>query len=1532
MRKENFPLLLKTIICIILFIFPAGINAQNNSIRFSHISLESGLSQATIFQIIQDKQGFLWIATADGLNRYDGYQFKVYNVEKGNPRSLSNGYVLALYEDQQGYIWAGTRGGGLNRFDPAKDEFLRYQHDPQNSNSLINDTILCLSQDLSGNLWVGTEEGLDMLDVKSGVFTHYTHDPQNSNSLSHNRVLTLYESPSQPGILWVGTQGGGLNRLDMAKIQFTHYQHDPDIPDSLSDNKVTTLYEPPSKPGMLWIGTDGGGLNIISLPETEKEDVSFTHYKHNPENPKSLSHNFVTIIYQDRKGKFWICTGGGGLNRLIPGDKPQEAPIFIHYKKDYNNPSTIGANFINAICEDRSGIIWFGCYSEGISKMDPQQPHFIHYKNNPLDPNSLGVNSVRCIMEDKAGILWVGTFGGGLNKFNQKTGRFSHYKNNLNNSKSISHNRVFSLYEDRSGDFWIGTDSGGLNKLDRVKEKFIRYQTSIDSSSENRVNTLLEDAKGVFWVGTRHEGLYIFDREKGKFIKQFQHDPANPSSLSNNDVYLIQEDREGEIWICTFGGGLNKFDREKETFLHFTYKPNDPHSISDNKLLCMIEGSQGIFWIGTYGGGLNRFDKKNNRFTHFSTSDGLPSDAVYGILEDDQGNLWLSTNKGICKFTPESKKCKNYDFRDGLQSNEFNGNAFFKNSQGKMFFGGINGFNEFNPNDIVENPFVPPIVITDFQLFNRKVPIGKMKNGRTILTKSISNTSEIELSHRDRVFSFEFVALNYTSTDKNQYKYIMEGLEDEWNLVGNRRFATYTTIPSGEYIFRVKGSNNDGVWNEEGVSLKITMNPPFWQTWWFYTICIAFVSVLIIFIYKMRVRSLEIRKKELEELVNQRTLELQNANTELEKLSIVARETDNAVMIMDNKGNIEWTNEGATRLYEITLQQLIQTQGQNLVDLSVNPNIKDILNQCVNQKVPVTYESLGKTKSGKELWTQTSLTPILDSEGKVEKIIGIDADITELKKANEIAKKERMAAEMANQSKSEFLARMSHEIRTPMNGVIGFTDMLLDTDLTEEQVDYAMTISRSGEALITLLNDILDFSKIEAGELTFDPIDFDPEVTVFDICDLIMPRIGTKPIELLCRIGDNVPAYVRSDAGRFRQVIVNLMSNASKFTMKGEIELSLEVEQEVKEKLNLHVKVRDTGIGISKGKMESVFEAFQQADGSTTRNYGGTGLGLTICKQISALMGGDVWAESEEGKGSTFHFTCWVDKAKKGSEKKFMPQYLEEKQVLIVDDNPTNLEILTHTLSMAKMRVIPISKPLKVVPVLFDRLKNKDPIDICIIDIQMPGFSGYDLAKEIRALSSSVSKLPLLAFSSSTISRSKTFKDAGFNGFLPKPIRRKKLIKVLERLLVSVERNKVEKKESMVTQHSVVEETKHAIHILLVEDNPINLKLALFILEKAGYQVTVADNGKEAVDIFSTAPEAFDIILMDIQMPVLDGRSATGMLRNKGFKEIPIIAMTAEAMKGDREKCIEAGMDDYISKPLKRDVIFKMVKKWCLDR
>jgi len=795
---------------------PAFLLAQNpaRGIKFERLGLEQGLSQSTVSCILQDHQGFMWFGTQDGLNKYDGYRFIVYKHDVQDSNSLSNNFITSIYEDRSGTLWIGTRAGGLNRFERNTERFTRFINDPPNPYSLSDNLVWEIYEDRAGTIWIGTRRGLNRFDREKELFTRFLNHPDKPHN--EDWVQAICEDSTSRNTLWIGT-AGGLHRFDREKEQFTRVIHDPKDLHGMSHNDVISLRE--DHTGLLWIGIESGGLYRFD-PATEQ----FTHFVYDPKNPNRLGSNFVPSIYEDRLGTLWIGTGGG----LHKFDREKEH--FIRFVNDPTNAHSLSNNSVLSIYEDRSGVLWLGTGAGGINKFDRGQKRFAHYVQDPQNPNSLNGSIVRSIYEDHAGTLWIGTADGGLNRFDRKKEQFTHFATDPKISHSLSDNTIFSICEDPTSRniLWIGTGGGGLNRFDRNTEHFTRFVYD-PQNPNNRYDNIIRsnyiDHSGVLWLGT-WRGLKRFDYEKKQFIR-FIRDPKNPHSLSENYIHTVSEDHSGTLWIGTTGG-LNKFDRATEQFTRFLHDPTDSHSLSGNSVFAINEDSFGTLWIGT-DEGLNKFDRKSEQFLNYTEKDGLPNNTIYGILDDDQGRLWLSTNKGLSRFDPKTETFKNYDVHDGLQSYEFNGGAYHKSRSGEMFFGGINGFNAFHPDSIKDNPYNPPIAISSFKRYNTDEAEGK-----PIIEKGIAAREHVTLSYKDNILAFEFAALSYRNTLKNQYAYKLEGFNDNWIHLGTKRDVTFTNLDPGTYTLRVKGSNNDGVWNEEGTSLKITITPPWWKTWWAY--------------------------------------------------------------------------------------------------------------------------------------------------------------------------------------------------------------------------------------------------------------------------------------------------------------------------------------------------------------------------------------------------------------------------------------------------------------------------------------------------------------------------------------------------------------------------------------------------------------------------------------------------------------------------------------------------------------------------
>ena len=829
--------------------------------------MKDGLSQSSILAMIQDKRGYMWFATGSGLNKYDGYTFKVYLNNPNDSLSISDNGISALFEDRDGYIWVGTTNGFVNKFDRQTETFRRF-----NISLIINPlengednyyeypllysrssdySITSISEDAEGRIWIGTwGRGLFILDKQSNKITNFCNNKDDPYSLSFNRVTKILSDKNKN--MWIATFGGGLNKATFNsaptnsnnKLHFQHYKNLISNKSSLSDNKVTTLFE--DKSGSLWIGTYYGGLNKLDLKNQKEkiETAKFTYFISQKKNQSSLSDNSVMAITEDDSGFLWIGTFGGGLNRFNPQDN-----TFLHFVHNNLDENTIADNDVISLYKDNSGIIWVGTHlGEGISRLERKNVKFDIIKSNPASSSSLNDDVVWSILKDKENILWVGTYRGGLNRYDEKSKMFTFYKNNPTNPNSISNNHIRSLAEDDFGNLWVGTYAGGLNKFDKGSGKITRYRTSLSDSagiSGNQIQKLFIDSNSVMWIAVFGGGLNVLDlkkqsQSKPHFIK-YRFDYSDPSSISDDRVYTIYEDRRKNLWIGTFGGGLNKFDRKSKKFERFRNDPQNPFSLQNDKVLCLYEDNSGNFWVGTSGNGLIKFDRDKKKFISYGVTENINADVIYGILEDDQKNLWLSTSNGIYKYSYETSVAARYDLQDGVQSLEFSGGAYFKAADGEMFFGGINGINRFFPDRVKDNPFVPPVVITSIKVANNYIKGEKDK---------------LILNHHENFITFEFAALAFSDPSDNYYSYMLTGFDDDWKSISAKyRVANYTNLPPGEYVFKVRGANQDGIWNPKETYIYILIYPPFWQTWWFTGLAILLLSAGIYYLGTMRSRN-----------------------------------------------------------------------------------------------------------------------------------------------------------------------------------------------------------------------------------------------------------------------------------------------------------------------------------------------------------------------------------------------------------------------------------------------------------------------------------------------------------------------------------------------------------------------------------------------------------------------------------------------------------------------------------------------------
>lgn len=1428
----------------------------------------------------------LWSLFA-GSAQAQRYDFEAYTIDDG----LALSQPSAILESGAGYLWIGTSGGGVSRFDGHTfTNFSRYDGLPSNT---VNDVV----EDQDGVLWFATEEGLARHDGLA-----FQQVPALEGKHIQQMVL------GRQGQLWLAVAGEGLVAYDR-DTTLTSYP----IISGTPAPEITTLFIDQQQ--KLWLGTRAGLCG--------REEQAFTCY----DTADGLAQDHVEAIIQDNEGRLWI--GGEGGVTLYDGRTFEPSPYSVLRRRHvqvmlagangavwigtdqglvrvqreqvtaFRAENGLAQSSIWVLSEDREGNVWIGTDTEGLVKF--KQSPFVLFN----EEHGLQDEGVWNIAEAPDGDLWFATHTGGVARYDGSS--FTTYTTR----NGLANDRVYATLVDREGTLWFGT-AAGISRYENG-----RFAPFKPNEVTGEIWVLAEGRDGTIWIGTNDKGLIAY--ADGTLTRY-----TTEEGLTGNIIEAIYEDTEGILWIGT-RSGLNRFDGT-----HFT-TVTEADGLGHSQVLSIIQDEQGGLWFGTYGGGVTYYHPatplEKDSFRTIETRDGLSDDYVLSMIFDEQENLWVCTNNGLNRLdtasfiTSGSVLVAKYGPSEGFVGKECNAGAVLQDRQKRLWFGTVMGVMCFSP-EHQPPPLLPPRThITDLRLFFRPYAVTATANSALPNTRLPAN---LELSYRQNHITFDFVGISFAAPEKVAYRYQLEGFDEAWTPVTNETDATYANLPPGAYTFKVQAVNNND-WNAEPATYSFVIEPPFWQTLWFYFFSSAAGIMLIVGLMWIRDRHLRGRERKLQEMVEARTQALLHeqdqrkaAHDKLELLSLVVSKTDNAVTITDAQGTLEWVNEGFTHLLGYTLESLRAERGETLQAVSSHPDIQHVIDEASAQKASVSYEALFTSRNGQERWLSCMLTPILDADGAVQKLVVIDTDITERKRLEDELIGAREEALEAARIKSDFLANMSHEIRTPLNGIIGMADLLLETDLDAQQDEFAEVIRMSGDALLSIINDILDFSKIEAGKVELEAQDFQVHHVIEESIYLLASKAAKKDIDLAYFIGDDVPAAVSGDVTRVRQIITNLLSNAVKFTEEGEITVTVEALPCTAAHCELRFAVRDTGIGIPEGRRERLFQSFSQIDTSTTRVYGGTGLGLAISKRLCELMNGTMWAESEEGIGSTFHFS--IQLAPAHDPQAACPPHetsaLQAKRVLVVDDSDVNRRMLRTQMVRWGMVVEEAVSGTKALA----RLDDRAAFDLAILDMQLPEMDGLTLAAAIRARAA---HLPLLMLSS--IGQRVRLQDMHSAFSITKPPKKDQLCETLVQIFKLHASNTGDGVSSAVLPETTVHTSSLAeataqeeptLRILMAEDNVVNQKVVQQYLKRLGYRADVVSNGLEA--LAALQQRTYDVILMDIQMPELDGLETTRrILATYEDDERPrIIALTANATREDRQRCLDAGMDDYLSKPV----------------
>jgi len=1249
-------LLLKTI-----NIFP-----KENLFRFKHYLNTDGLSQNNVFSITQDNHNFIWIGTEDGLNRFDGYNFKIFKHIPEDTTSLSDNKILILFNDSQGQLWIGTKFGGLNLYNEKSETFTRFKYNETDSTSINSDKyITSICEDKYQRIWIGTEMGLNYYDKKIKKFTRVIID----TGKYRNRFIWCMCFDSE-GFLWVGTSYG-LFKVNIETFQNKAFysdisasaqlRSDSSVIQTLCGNIIRSICR--DSTGYLWIGTMEG-LNRLD-PQRE----TFVQYRHHPSDTNTLICENIRATYFDKSNRLWIGTVNGLDILDIAANR------FVHYINDPTNPSSISDKYIYSIFKDKNDLVWIGTIGEGINICDINRIKFEFHELtiNPIQHSN--DRDILCFYEDDNRILWIGTERNGLIRIDRSDDTYKNYIPNHTTDFASMDSTIHSICRDDSGVFWLGGRNKGLIRFEPKHETFTIIKSDSQSGKSDHIWSMWLDRNNMLWIGTEN-GIMRLNISNQQFTN-FPIEKIHNNTTSSFVIVILENPFDQTLWLGTYGGGLIHFNNSGKIIRRYLADQTSPLTLTNNNILSLHFSDSLTLWIGTLNGGLNKLDIKTHQFERFSLQTGLPNNDILGILGDSSGNLWLSTNDGITKFNTITNRMDNFDASDGLLGYQFTESSYYQNSKGEMFFGGSNGFNYFFPDSIQCRTLIQPTHIINFKKFDKEVKFSQ----------SILFTDTIRLSYKDNFFGFEFANLNYLNPSKNQYAYQLIGFDEEWIYCGKRRYATYTNLSGGEYIFNVKATSTGNQWNEACSRIYVIIEPPFWEQTWFKIFSTMSMLVFIYLIHKRRLQRIEKQKRILEEKVILRTDELNRKKCELETNNILLLKKNNLLEKLDSiirSINIEMDFQkllqsilNATRIipgvekasvlvydkeadkycFEATLgwplkkMQSIQLtafeaeyryiQNSSIVFEDIYL-IKQVQGRIAEEKM--SFFELPKVMLIMRILVKNRIGAYLIFENMQNEKAFDNQDIELLKHLKEhilsafIKTMIMDELKKLNEKKNTFLGMAAHDLRNPLSSIRGYIQLQMymlkaDTfDKGKSMRDLERTLAIIDQ-MSRLINELLDISAIESGKIQLNLQTQNYEKILKDAIEFHEQIAKQKNIEIKTHFHSPIPE-IMIDADKIHEVLDNLLSNAIKFTYpNGKVTVSCEIKE-----CYLTTHITDTGQGLDESDMKKIFKGFEKLSARPTAGETSTGLGLAIVKKIVELHHGNLQVNSQKNIGSTFSF------------------------------------------------------------------------------------------------------------------------------------------------------------------------------------------------------------------------------------------------------------------------------------------------------